>query len=366
MIWTLLIKDSAAAVSVLVAISYGIRQVCQNRGWSRGDALPVKIGLGLAAVAAGLAAACIMYGSAFSRLVHIAYVPLIALAFMRQPAVSVVAAGMAIGAGEAAIRGAAPDGQQLLVQLFALILYARVASYLRPGKLRFPASAHTAVLHIALFVPSLYVWQGMAGSPSSFMLAQAVSLLGCCTAAAFIRSMQKEQARSRLLAEEASKDHLTQLYNMRFFEVAFDRYTETAAQLGRPLSLAFIDIDYFKNINDAHGHQSGDAVLRELSVRIRSQLRSEDVAARYGGEEFVVLLPGCGPEQAVQAAERIRKRVEGEPFTVGGNAVPVTVSIGVSSFPLWPGGQLVAAADAALYQAKRKGRNRVEPAFNRQ
>ncbi|MBT2989098.1 MAG: diguanylate cyclase [gamma proteobacterium symbiont of Ctena orbiculata] len=168
-------------------------------------------------------------------------------------------------------------------------------------------------------------------------------------------------------------DPLTGLHNRRYLD---RRLTEELARAGRyrhPLSCLFIDADHFKGINDNHGHQAGDAVLRELANRIRSQLRASDIATRFGGEEFALLLPQTSLDEALLLAERIRLEVNSQPIALGdGSSLQLSVSIGVSETrPLLSktrqkadGEQLLVNADQALYQAKANGRNRIE--FNLQ
>ncbi len=117
-----------------------------------------------------------------------------------------------------------------------------------------------------------------------------------------------------------------------------------------------LDVDHFKQVNDSYGHQTGDAVLREVADALVSNTKNYDVAARYGGDEFVVLLPGCSRDDAVRVAERVRRGIA---RSVG--EAPVTVSAGVATVPDNAGDaeRLMAAADAALYEAKRTGRDRV-------
>jgi two-component system, cell cycle response regulator len=180
-----------------------------------------------------------------------------------------------------------------------------------------------------------------------------------------------------LLHHEAQRlsvtDPLTGLWNFRYFQLQADRELESAGRFERPLSLLVIDIDLFKEVNDRYGHQVGDEVLIEVARRLRDSTRVPDVVARYGGEEFVVLLPGTDVEGAVATAERIRAAVGGARMTVYAPGVTATVgssrvdplrvtcSLGVSAFP--EHGRTVAgllrSADAAMYAAKRLGRNRV-------
>lgn len=158
-------------------------------------------------------------------------------------------------------------------------------------------------------------------------------------------------------AESAARtDPLTALGNRR----AMEETVAKAATDAEPWGVLCVDIDFFKKINDQHGHTRGDAVLRHVAGLIRQELRGDDAAFRVGGEEFVVLLRRCDRAGAARTAERIRARIEGKPVDLGGIAARTTVSVGVAQ---WEAGQAFATslekADAALYVAKRAGRNRV-------
>ena len=150
-------------------------------------------------------------------------------------------------------------------------------------------------------------------------------------------------------------DSLTGLANRRVFEAALNREVARADRSGNPLSLVLIDVDHFKAVNDQLGHQAGDEVLRHVGKALAGEARETDLAARYGGEEFCVLLPGCPPEEAVIVAERLRAAIAARQ-----KPTAVTASAGVATLPLdgGDGRALVAAADRALYQAKRSGRDR--------
>ena len=152
----------------------------------------------------------------------------------------------------------------------------------------------------------------------------------------------------------ATRDSLTGIANRRLFDESLAREAARAQRLDTPLSLVVFDIDHFKQINDTYGHVAGDTVLKEVADSIVVSTKSYDVATRYGGDEFVLLLPGCRGDDAVGVAERVRaeigRRVE---------AVPMTVSAGLATIPdnALDGERLVSAADAALYEAKRDGRD---------
>ncbi len=162
-------------------------------------------------------------------------------------------------------------------------------------------------------------------------------------------------------------DPLTGVHNRRFFETRCHDEIAHARRHYLNLACMFLDIDKFKRINDTLGHHAGDEVLRNVARLIKLQLRSNDIIARYGGEEFVALLPHTGLKQAYEIAERIRTSIAAHPFQpLPGENLAVTISIGVAMLPAELAGdestlaeKLVSAADAALYQAKEGGRNRV-------
>ena len=181
-------------------------------------------------------------------------------------------------------------------------------------------------------------------------------------ALAFNTMAEKLEKNEAALRELATHDGLTALYNHHTFYVLLGDELARAQRFNRPLSLLLLDIDHFKRVNDTHGHQAGDAVLKRLSELLGREARAIDRVCRYGGEEFTVILPETDLEAAAIIAERLRASVEAQPFDVeAGAPLRITVSIGVASWPLQGEGvdTLVAAADTALYAAKRSGRNRI-------
>jgi diguanylate cyclase (GGDEF)-like protein len=157
-------------------------------------------------------------------------------------------------------------------------------------------------------------------------------------------------------------DGLTGVHNKRFFQEFLDREVKRANQESRHLSLIVFDIDRFKAVNDGLGHLGGDAILRELTARLKDHVRPENCLARYGGEEFAVVLVDTPHADAQAAAERIRRIVEERPFTYLDGQYRITISLGVASISgkeRWTPADLIRQADDKLYQAKRAGRNRV-------
>lgn len=160
----------------------------------------------------------------------------------------------------------------------------------------------------------------------------------------------------------SSTDPLTGIANYRAFQQRLAIEFERAVRFERPLSLVIVDIDYFKLVNDEHGHQRGDSVLSELAARMVASTRASiDLVARYGGEEFVLLLPETDPEGAEAVAEKVRQAATNTPFAGGEQHLHCTVSAGYASFPAHAGSpeELIQFADLAMYEAKRAGRNRV-------
>ena len=176
-----------------------------------------------------------------------------------------------------------------------------------------------------------------------------------------MRSTDEFATAQKRLLQDALTDSLTQLPNRRNGLDFLASELVFAQSSGAPLACLMLDIDHFKKINDEHGHAAGDAVLRQLAEILRHASRAEDMVFRYGGEEFVAILTNAPLKIALQIAERIRTQVEASPFKWEGRRILVTLSIGVAiaSGKDADGEALIRAADAALYQAKQSGRNRV-------
>lgn len=158
--------------------------------------------------------------------------------------------------------------------------------------------------------------------------------------------------------EAALKDPLTGINNRVAMDTTMAREVELARRHGTPLSLIAVDIDFFKHVNDSHGHSTGDCVLRATANAITETVRSSDVAFRHGGEEFMVLLSNTSREGALLLAERIRRKVETMEICCNGALIHVTISLGVAYLGDGDTGQsLFQKADKALYEAKASGRN---------
>ncbi len=194
--------------------------------------------------------------------------------------------------------------------------------------------------------------------------------VGQTTVLKFARYDAVEERAQRQLLESALRDGLTRAFNRRYFVDRLAAEVRFAERHGQPLALLMLDIDHFKQLNDKHGHLIGDDILRAVVGVLNDTLRAEDVLARYGGEEFAVLVRGVNKDGARVLGERLRKEIAELGLSKdGGERLSVSVSIGISNFPLanpadvsseQVGRRLIELADAALYRAKNAGRNRVE------
>lgn len=176
--------------------------------------------------------------------------------------------------------------------------------------------------------------------------------------------MRELEEKNRILERLANIDGLTEVYNHRFFQDFLGRELARAQRHQRPISLLLADIDHFKSFNDNHGHQVGDAILKEVCAVAAKGLREHDLLARYGGEEFAFVLPESDGEAALVVAERLRQLVADHAFGDGRESYQVTLSIGLATMIApedhFKKNEFIGFADEALLQAKRKGRNRVE------
>ena len=220
---------------------------------------------------------------------------------------------------------------------------------------------------LAISVPSAQLFQPVRGFrryvPWMLWVAAVLAGLGC---ALLVGNLLTSRARLRRVNGELDRlvrlDPLTGLDNRRQAQASLDHEVGNADHDGRPLSVLMIDVDRFKAINDAHGHQVGDEALQFVAEVVRNALRGDDLIARWGGEELLAVLPSTDLDAAQRVAERVRRAVSSTPLVVGSQLMPISVSIGVAAHSGADGATLVAQADAAMYAAKAAGRDNVSVA----
>jgi diguanylate cyclase (GGDEF)-like protein len=198
------------------------------------------------------------------------------------------------------------------------------------------------------------------------MAAVVVFLSFVCSSARLLVTQTRLVRLKDALRREASRDGLTSLWNRKAILEILARELLRAERDQQPVGVIMIDVDHFKAINDSRGHAAGDAALRIIASGIASMVRPYDAVGRYGGEEFLIVAPGCRLAEAVELAERVRSHVAGCSIMVRGSKVSVSLSLGVATGKAAADCEKVLhAADAAMYQAKNAGRNRVEPSVER-
>lgn len=259
-------------------------------------------------------------------------------------------------------------GQGTLLNLHLyFIVVAAVATVFFP-----PLLWRQAVLASAINI-ALFAWFELRGwephpamlemSPSDLYAFRTVMLTSCVVIVVVLMLFSEySAARNELeLQAMANTDSLTHLPNRRAFRARLARDLATSHRSGSLLTVVIIDIDFFKDVNDAHGHDAGDLVLQGVGQVLQQQLRPDDMLARMGGEEFAVLMPSLSVEHGRAVAERMRQAVESHRFETPQTSLQLTVSLGVAALP--PGARAdsgLKSADAALYAAKQAGRNQVQ------
>lgn len=218
-----------------------------------------------------------------------------------------------------------------------------------------------------LIYPLVVLFMSLGIAREHLMLAAVVVAPSFICSSARLLVTQNRLLRTKdALRREASHDSLTGLWNHKVILSILDRELLRAERDRQPVGVIMIDVDHFKAINDSRGHAAGDVVLRIIASGIAAMVRPYDSVGRYGGEEFLIIAPGCGMGETWELAERVRDHVASCSIMAGGSHVKVTLSLGVATGDAAADIEKVLhASDTALYQAKRAGRNRVEPSLGR-
>jgi diguanylate cyclase (GGDEF)-like protein len=261
-------------------------------------------------------------------------------------------------------------GSQLLAGLLAFVSMSSFTAGMfvlglvsvwrqRPSARYFLFATFFGMLGVGL--TALSVWGKIPLNMLTFHAAEIGLLVEATLLALALAHWMRQHREARYLAEQvARQDALTQLNNRRAFQEAAQPLVDTATRHDRPLSLAVMDIDHFKSINDRYGHKTGDEALVAVANMLKRMSRSSDVVARWGGEEFVLLLPETGLQQAVNHAERLRRAVSELRIPAGDGVLSMTASFGIAARSAEMSlEELIHEADMQLYQAKQSGRDRV-------
>lgn len=262
-------------------------------------------------------------------------------------------------------------GVALLVQLAAVFFVLNMLRHIRAYRLAVAALALALVMMAYRRLLPLLEAPLRAGYHAMLdaWLALAISLL-IGLGLAGMRRAWSELDRLRRDAEQRSRtDYLTGTNNRPEIEARIVQEISRSRRMGEPLCLALLDIDHFKRVNDAHGHEIGDTVLKNLVAFCNEHLRAQDVLGRYGGEEFLILMPGTSAEAARGACERLRTALVQHPCAQGADGQPVTITVSVGVTVIAPRlteppyllmKTAINQADSAMYLAKRRGRNRTQ------
>lgn len=279
-------------------------------------------------------------------------------------AIAWIAAVVTLGPQSSALRMTIGAG---IVASYAALTATELWSERRKSlQRRWPAVAvpilHGFVLMLPIVLGDVLRPHDAAFASSIWVTAFSVELVLYAVGTVFVIFMLVSERTVSVHKTAASTDPLTGMFNRRGFAEACARVIEREACSGRPVTALIFDIDHFKGINDRFGHPAGDEILKLFATIVINHLRISDLSGRIGGEEFAALLP-CPLDEGVLAAERVRQAFEASGIVVEDGPVETTVSVGVAGGPAGTELEvLLAAADTALYQAKRGGRNRVEAA----
>lgn len=215
-------------------------------------------------------------------------------------------------------------------------------------------AGHITVL-TGLFISMFSIFKSEAKSASNLLHANSRLAAQLDVERSLVSNLKETEYR-------ATHDFMTGIHNRSGIMAVLSRESSRCKRTKQQMGLLIVDIDHFKAVNDTYGHPAGDEVLKQLAVKMAAALRPYDAVGRLGGEEFLVLLPSCALTEAAVVAERLRLNVEAEKLVVGQLAIPVTVSIGISTIegPTVDVDRALQTADAALYTAKNNGRNRFE------
>lgn len=355
----MIIKEIFANLTILVSLLFLYSQISNGSPLNTNSSIKRKIIVG---VFGGLLSNILMQYSIpieNSSIIDLRHIPIILVAYFggALPAlismVMVVTGRLIIGFSISAY-----------ISIAVIVLITIFSIYL--SRMRFSKNAKIFLMltfsNLAYSIAFLLLIQNTTLLISLILIFWVVSFLSGFLAFYTLDFLRSSQILFNKFKTESMVDGLTGLNNVRKFDEIFNHLITDLKTNNQRLSLLYIDIDFFKKVNDTYGHSEGDVVLKELGYILQKYTRAFDIVSRNGGEEFTVLLLDCHINRAVEIAERIRQTVEENFFTLNsGEKIKLTISIGVASFKdsTKDPAMLIDDADKALYEAKKTGRNKV-------
>jgi diguanylate cyclase (GGDEF)-like protein len=269
----------------------------------------------------------------------------------------------AISAEEARVELAASIPDLILLDVFM----PKVSGFELLRELRAsPKTATVPVILISALADTKHIVQGLELGANDYVTKPIVMPILTARMEALLRSselVRRLEVQTELLSKLAAFDDLTGVYNRRSMFHHLEAELSRCRRYGRSITVLMVDIDHFKRVNDEHGHLVGDQALRFVATTLQNELRSMDFLCRYGGEEFCAILPETNRAGAARAGERLRSAIERTEFKQERVRLPLTVSVGATSWTANEGTEipdLLQRADSALLEAKRSGRNKVQ------
>lgn len=354
----MIIKDFFINLTILVSLLFFYSQILIRSPLTDKSSFKLKLTTGMLE---GLLSNVLMQFSIHieSTLIDLRYVPTILLAYYGGAIPALISSLLTI-IGRYFISASVAFYFAALISIIGTLfsIYISKSRYTKSRKIISMLTVNNLFFSISL----MYLVQDTRLALKVSVIYWIVSYLSTYLAFSVLEFIRKSQMLFKKYQTESKTDGLTGLNNVRKFDEVFNRLVNDLKANQQELSLLYIDIDYFKKVNDAYGHLEGDVVLRELGGRLQNNTRPFDIVSRNGGEEFTVVLLDCSLNKAVEIAERIRGNVEHKPFVLGsGKALNLTISIGVASYQETTNNpeMLIDDADKALYKAKHSGRNKV-------
>lgn len=355
-----MLKDLFVNTMILISFISFAQQLFRDRDLNRSSPLYMKVLIGLATGFLGILLMLFSIHVDRNVIVDFRHIPVILVSIIGGPVPTIISS-IAIGIFRILYFGLSKSSTTAFLGSLLMAIGFSIISTLKVSTRQ---KWVYSVLYYLIVSSTVFIFL-LLGSPTliNILIAYWIgSLIVTFLVYHYVQYLEHLTKLYRKFKDESSKDFLTGLNSVRRFDTFFNTLADNIQAKNERLSLLYIDIDFFKKINDTYGHSNGDIVLSELGCILTKTCRSFDFVSRNGGEEFSVLLLDCEATQALEIAERIRKAIEMYEFKLlDGKSIKITVSIGAATFPDITTNiqDLINHADTALYSAKKSGRNRV-------